>query len=40
MNTEFRHSKDTNYHKLSNWHGVDRIQMCPRSVVIAVVDKY
>jgi glycogen operon protein len=40
VNTEFKHTEDTNYHKLTNWHGTDRIQMCPRSVVIAVVDKY
>jgi glycogen operon protein len=40
MNTEFKHSEDTNYHMLTSWHGMDRIQMCPRSVLIAVVDKY
>jgi glycogen operon protein len=40
MNTEFKHTTETNYHKLTNWVGTDRINMCPRSVVIALVDKY
>jgi glycogen operon protein len=40
MNTEFKHTDETNYHKLTNWQGTDRITMCPRSVVIALVDKY
>lgn len=40
MNTEFTHAKDTDYHKLTNWTGSDTFRMCPRSVVIAIVDKY
>ena len=40
MNTEFEHTKDTNYHKLTKWAGNDTIVMCPRSVVIAIVEKY
>lgn len=40
MNTEFTHTKDTDYHKLTNWTGGDTFRMCPRSVVIAIVDKY
>ena len=40
MNTEFEHTKDTNYHELTEWIDNDTIVMCPRSVVIALVDKY
>ncbi|MBQ2116165.1 MAG: glycogen debranching enzyme [Lachnospiraceae bacterium] len=40
MNTEFTHTKDTDYHALTSWVGNDKISMCPRSVVIAVVEKY
>lgn len=39
MNTEFEHSAETDYHKLTKWKTSDTIIMCPRSVVIAVVEK-
>lgn len=38
MNTEFEHTKDTDYHKLTHWTGNDTLIMCSRSVVIAIVD--
>ena len=40
VNTEFEHTKDTDYHALTKWIGTDRILMCPRSVVVAIVNKY
>ncbi|MDE6983751.1 MAG: glycogen debranching enzyme, partial [Lachnospiraceae bacterium] len=40
MNTEFEHTADTDYHKLTKWVANDTIVMYPRSVVIAIVDKY
>jgi len=40
MNTEFEHTVDTDYHKLTKWVANDTIVMYPRSVVIAIVDKY
>lgn len=40
MNTEFEHTADTDYHKLTRWTGKDTLLMCPRSVVIALVTKY
>lgn len=39
MNTEFEHTQDTDYHKLTKWLTKDTILMYPRSVVIAIVDK-
>ncbi len=39
MNTEFEHTKETNYHKLTKWTRDDKFMMCPRSVVIAIVGK-
>ncbi len=40
MNTEFEHTVDTDYHRLTKWVSNDTIVMYPRSVVIAIVDKY
>lgn len=40
MNTEFEHTADTDYHKLTKWVANDTFVMYPRSVVIAIVDKY
>ncbi len=40
MNTEFEHTADTDYHALTKWTGKDTLLMCPRSVVIAIVDKH
>lgn len=40
MNTEFEHTADTDYHKLTKWTGSDTLLMCPRSVVIALVTKH
>lgn len=40
MNTEFEHTVDTDYHKLTKWVANDTFVMYPRSVVIAIVDKY
>ena len=39
MNTEFEHTAETDYHKLTKWAAGDTIVMYPRSVVIAIVDK-
>ncbi|MDE6620353.1 MAG: glycogen debranching enzyme [Lachnospiraceae bacterium] len=39
MNTEFEHTADTDYHRLTKWVANDTIVMYPRSVVIAIVDK-
>lgn len=40
MNTQFKHTKDTDYHKLTKWMGKDTIVMFPRSVVVAIVEKF
>ena len=40
MNTEFDHTPETDYHKLTKWMESDTISMYPRSVVIAIVEKY
>ncbi|MDE7204018.1 MAG: glycogen debranching enzyme [Lachnospiraceae bacterium] len=40
MNTEFEHTADTDYHELTKWITSDTFVMYPRSVVIAIVDKY
>lgn len=40
MNTEFEHTQDTNYHALTKWVKKDTIIMYPRSVVIAIVEKF
>ena len=40
MNTEFEHTAQTDYHKLTKWKGPDRLTLCPRSVIIAQVEKY
>lgn len=40
MNTEFDHTLETDYHKLTKWVESDTISMYPRSVVIAIVEKY
>lgn len=40
MNTEFEHTPNTDYHKLTRWTGTDTLMMYPRSVLIAAVDKY
>lgn len=40
MNTEFDHTPETDYHKLTKWVESDTIVMYPRSVVIAIVDKF
>ena len=40
MNTEFEHTPNTDYHKLTRWTGTDILMMYPRSVLIAAVDKY
>lgn len=40
MNTEFEHTAQTDYHALTKWKGTDRLTLCPRSVIIAQVDKY
>ena len=40
MNTQFKHTKDTDYHKLTKWLGKDTIVMFPRSVVVAIVEKF
>ncbi|MBD5470476.1 MAG: glycogen debranching enzyme [Lachnospiraceae bacterium] len=39
MNTEFEHKRDINYHALTNWTGKDTVKMCPRSVIVAIVEK-
>lgn len=41
MNTEFEHTADTDYHRLTKWVAKDdTFVMYPRSVVIAIVEKY
>ncbi|MCI8972311.1 MAG: glycogen debranching enzyme [Lachnospiraceae bacterium] len=40
INTEFEHTPETDYHRLTNWVTKDTLLMYPRSVVIAIVDKY
>lgn len=40
MNTEFEHTPQTDYHALTKWQGIDRLTLCPRSVIIAQVEKY
>ena len=40
MNTEFEHTAQTDYHNLTKWKGPDRLTLCPRSVIIAQVEKY
>lgn len=40
VNTEFSHTPDVDYHKLTRWQGTERLTLCPRSVMIAQVEKY
>lgn len=40
MNTEFTHTADIDYHAMTKWLSNDTILMYPRSVVIAIVEKY
>ena len=40
MNTEFEHTPQTDYQALTKWNGTERLTLCPRSVIIAQVDKY
>lgn len=39
MNTEFKHTPETDYHSLTKWQDYDHILMYARSVIIAVVEK-
>ncbi|MBQ7943424.1 MAG: glycogen debranching protein GlgX [Lachnospiraceae bacterium] len=40
VNTEFNHTADVDYQALTQWKSQDTIVMCPRSVVVAVVEKW
>lgn len=40
MNTEFEHTCDTDYDKLTHKKSENVLTLCPRSVMIAQVDKY
>lgn len=40
MNTEFEHSETADYQAMTRWTGIDRMLLCPRSVVIAQVEKF
>lgn len=40
VNTEFAHTPEVNYQELTKWRGHEAIVMCPRSVVVAVVEKW
>ena len=40
MNTEFEHTCDTDYDKLTHRKSENVLTLCPRSVMIAQVDKY
>lgn len=39
VNTEFEHKKNVDYHALTNWTGKDMVKMCPRSVIVVIVEK-
>ena len=40
MNTEFEHTPETDYQALTRWTGIDWLTLCPRSVIIARVEKF
>lgn len=40
LNTEFEHTQEVNYNKITRWQGTERLTLAARSVIIAQVEKF